>query len=325
MTTRTLDVVTCGEAMALFAALDVGELGEVERFVRVPAGAELNVAIGLSRLGLNVGYLSRLGRDHLGLWLQRLMKEEGLDLRHLAQDPVRPTGLMFKARRADGGDPTVEYRRAGSAASALSLADYDADYCTAARHLHLTGITPALSDATRELVFHLAAELRQAGRTVSFDPNLRPSLWPSRQAMVATLDALAGQADWVFPGIQEARLLTGLDEVEAIADYYLAKGCTLVVIKLGAAGAFYATPHERGHRPGCPVTTIVDTVGAGDGFAVGVISALLEGLPVAAAVDRGNLIGARVLGFAGDSDGLPTRTQLAEFASTLPASELAQE
>jgi len=302
--------------MGLFASEKNGALKDTDRFVRVPAGAELNVATGLSRLGLRVGFLTRLGNDSLGHWLRDVMAQEKLDHRFVIEDEQHPTGLMFKSRRSDGGDPDIEYHRAGSAASHLDIDDYPADYCRSARHLHITGISPALSPSVRALIFHMAKDMRAAGKTVSFDPNLRTRLWPSPTAMSSCLNQLAGHSDWVFPGLSEARLLTGLEAVDDIVDFYLAKGCSLVVIKLGAAGAYYGTSKERGLRAGYRVGEIVDTVGAGDGFAAGVISALLEDLPIAQAVDRGNLIGARVLGFPGDSDGLPTRQQLADFSMT---------
>ncbi|EPJ92950.1 sugar kinase [Pseudomonas psychrophila] len=312
--TETIDIVTCGEAMGLFSAQTDGSLREAEHYVRAAAGAELNVATGLARLGFRVGYISRLGDDTLGHWLREVMARDGIDHRHTAQDNEHATGLMFKSRRSDGGDPDIEYYRKGSAASHLNLSDYPAEYCRAAKHLHITGISPALSDSVCELIVHMARDMRAAGCSVSFDPNLRQRLWGSRDSMVACLNDLAGLADWVFPGLAEGRLLSGLEHPADIARYFLAKGCSLVVIKLGAEGAYYASANESGYSPGYPVSNVVDTVGAGDGFAVGVISALLEGSSVAQAVARGNLIGARVLGFPGDSDGLPTHAELARFA-----------
>ena len=311
-----LDVITAGEAMVLFAAQQPGPLEQVGAITRTTAGAELNVAIGLARLGFRVGYITRLGDDSFGRSLAAAMAHEGIDTRHATVDAQHPTGFMLKSRSVDGSDPQIEYFRRGSAASHLGAADVPREACTAARHLHLTGIFPAVSPTTREFVFALATAAREAGLTISFDPNLRPSLWPTRADMVDCLDRLAALADWVLPGLEEGRLLTGQASAEAVADHYLARGARGVVVKLGAEGAYFATPTERGVSPGVPVPQIVDTVGAGDGFAVGVISALLEGLPVERAAARGNRIGARVVQFPGDSDGLPTRAQLEENADT---------
>ena len=304
-------MVTVGEPMVLFTAQETGELAEVGTFARSTAGAELNVAIGLSRLGLKVGYVSRLGHDSFGRHLLAALDRERIDRRHVVVDEAHPTGFMLKSRSSDGSDPRIEYFRRGSAASHLSLADNPVAYCARSRHLHLTGISPAISMGARELVFQMAAEAREAGRTVSFDPNLRPGLWPSQQAMADCVNQLAAGSDWVMPGLAEGRLLTGLDTPDAIADFYLSHGAKRVIIKLGPQGAFFASATTRGTVAGIPVTSVVDTVGAGDGFAVGVISGLLEGLEFAQAVARGNAIGARVVQFPGDCDGLPTRAELA--------------
>jgi len=158
----------------------------------------------------------------------------------------------------------------------------------------------------------MAQSARHAGRSVSFDPNLRPRLWPSEAVMSNSLNALASHCDWVLPGLAEGRLLTGEATPEGIADFYLARGASTVVVKLGPAGAYYASTvtQERGTVPGAPVARVVDTVGAGDAFAVGVISGLLEGLTLVQATERGAWIGARVVQFPGDCDGLPSRAEL---------------
>ena len=306
------DVVTVGEAMALLMASQPGPLEQVSQFERTSAGAELNVAIGLRRLGHAVVYVSRLGDDSLGRHLRAVMAAEGIKLDHVRTDARHPTGFMLKSMVQDGSDPQVEYFRRGSAASHLSLEDLPDGSVLPARVLHLTGITPALSPACRELVTVMAQRNRAGGGLVTFDPNLRPRLWPSQDSMVSTVNAMAALADLVLPGLNEGRLLTGHTEPQQIADFYLARGARQVVVKLGADGAYFASADGRGVAPGVPVAKVVDTVGAGDGFAVGVISALLDGLPLAAAAARGNAIGARVVQYRGDCEGLPRRDQLNE-------------
>jgi 2-dehydro-3-deoxygluconokinase len=309
----TLDVLTVGEPMALFMADAPGELHTVRRFQRATAGAELNVATGLARLGLRTGYITRLGRDSFGRFITAELEREGIDCRYVTVDGSRPTGFMLKTRADDGSDPQIEYFRKGSAASHLGLGDAPPAPGFPARHLHLTGITPALSDSARELVFHLARHARAAGATVSFDPNLRPRLWSSPEAMKECINALAALADTVLPGLAEGTLLTGRETPQGIADFYLSRGAREVVVKLGPQGAFFARKDGvSGTAPGVRVDKVVDTVGAGDGFAVGVVSGLLEGLGLADACARGNAIGARVVQFPGDSDGLPTRGELLE-------------
>jgi len=241
-----LDVLTYGEAMAMFVANETGPLAGVDQFTKRIAGADLNVAIGLSRLGFKVGWMSRVGRDSFGQYVLDTLAKEGIDASHVTVDARYPTGFQLKSKHDDGSDPAVEYFRKGSAASHLSLDDYAADYALGARHLHLTGVAPAISASSCELAFHLAQEMRAAGKTISFDPNLRPTLWPSREAMVASLNALAALADWVLPGIGEGRTLTGFDKPEDIARFYLEAGARGVIVKLGAQGAYFRTGDHDG-------------------------------------------------------------------------------
>jgi sugar/nucleoside kinase (ribokinase family) len=306
----TLDVVTLGESMALFVADEPGALAGQVHFTKHLAGAETNVAIGLSRLGLRVRWISRLGADSFGEFVRGAVVQENVDCTCVTVDPQRPTGFMLKSRATDGRDPTVEYFRSGSAASALSLADFNAESFLDARHLHVSGITPALSASAAELVAHTMRFMRDAGRTVSFDPNLRPRLWAGRDTMIEHLNRIAAEANWVLPGLAEGRTLTGLDSPADIAAFYLARGAQAVVIKLGAEGAYYRTAQDEGTVPGVQVAEVVDTVGAGDGFAAGVISARLEGLDWPTALARGNWIGAQVVQMRGDIDGLPRRPVL---------------
>jgi 2-dehydro-3-deoxygluconokinase len=305
-----LDVVTLGEAMGLLVARESGPLDEATSFDKGSAGAETNVAVGLARLGLRVGWVSRLGDDSLGRWLLRSFQREGIDCTQVVIDATQRTGLMFKGRRDDGGDPPIEYHRQGSAASRLQPEDLDAAWLAGARHLHVTGIFPALAPCTLAATERAISLMRSSSRSVSFDPNLRPALWPSQSAMRDTVNRLAEGCDWVLPGLAEGRLLTGCDDAPAIAAFYRRRGARLVVVKLGAEGAWFDGEAGCGHVPAVPVAQVVDTVGAGDGFAVGLISALLEGLSVPAAVRRGAWIGARAVQVRGDTEGLPTRAAL---------------
>ena len=314
-TPTTFDVATFGEAMMLLVADRPGPLENAQSFHKRTAGAETNVAIGLARLGLKVGWASRLGADSMARYLLATMQGEGIDCSKVVCDPTQKTGFQFKGRVMDGSDPPVEYHRKGSAASHMGVADVDEDWLRSARHLHATGVFAAISDTSLEAARKSISVMRAAGRTVSFDPNLRPTLWSSTEHMRASINSLAAGADWVLPGLEEGRLLTGQQTPEAIAAFYRRQGASLVVIKLGAEGAYYDSSTEgSGYVAGFPVAEVIDTVGAGDGFAAGVISALLEGLSVPEAIRRGSWIGARAVQVLGDTEGLPTRAQLQEAA-----------
>ena len=314
------DVVTLGEAMVLLAAEETGPLAHVRRFSKHTAGAETNVAVGLARLGLRVGWVSRLGNDTMGQFLRDAFMKEGIDCSQVTLVSGARTGFMFKGRVDDGSDPPIEYHRQGSAASLMGPNDLPLAWLQTARHLHVTGVFAALTPATLAATQTAMATVRAQGGSISFDPNLRPALWASEAHMRSTINALAAQADWVLPGLDEGRLLTGCNTPEDIAQFYLDQMKASqhasprgqgVVVKLGADGAYFATAASaQGDVPAFPVKKVIDTVGAGDAFAVGIISALLEDLSVTQAVQRATWMGARAVQVRGDSDGLPTRAEL---------------
>ena len=309
------DVALFGEAMLLLVADKPGPIENATSFYKRTAGAETNVAIGLARLGLKVGWASRLGTDSMGRALLAAMQSECIDCSHVICDASQRTGFQFKGRVTDGSDPPVESHRNGSAASRMAVADVDENWLRSARHLHSTGVFAALSGSSLLAAHKTLDVMRAAGRTISFDTNLRPALWQSKEVMRREINALAAKADWVLPGIEEGLLLTGHDNPEAVARFYRDLGAKLVVVKLGAAGAYYDSEDAgTAYVEGFPVAEVIDTVGAGDGFAAGVVSALLEGQDVPTAVRRGAWIGARAVQVLGDTEGLPTRAQLQEAA-----------
>ena len=304
------DVVTLGEALVLWAAEQTGPLAEVQSFSQHTAGAETNVAVGLARLCLHVGWVSRLGDDANGVYLRQAFEREGIDCSHVATMPGGFTASMRKGRVDDGSDPPIAYQRANSAASQLGSEHLDLPWLASARHLHVTGIFPALSPSTMAATQAAMRHMRAHHKTISFDPNLRPALWPDRAVMRDSLNALAAQADWVLPGLDEGRQLTGCDTPQDIARFYREAGATQVVVKLGAQGAYVDGPAGCAFVPAFPVAQVVDTVGAGDAFAVGVISALLEDASLEKATRRGAWLGARAVQVRGDCEGLPTRPEL---------------
>ncbi|WP_223594078.1 sugar kinase [Neobacillus bataviensis] len=309
---QQLDVITFGEAMAMFMANQPGSLHQINQFTLELAGAETNVAIGLARLGLQAGWVSKVGNDAFGRFIIERLKNENVNIEQVLIDQQNPTGFQLKSKVLEG-DPEVQYFRKGSAASHLQITDFNEDYFQSAKHLHMTGIPLAISEQARAYAKHALSFMKNNGRTVSFDPNLRPSLWASKEEMVEQINAVAFRANYVLPGISEGEILTGYKNPRDIASFYLESGVEIVVIKLGDEGAFYKTAFDEGTVPGFKVKEVIDTVGAGDGFAVGVISGLLENLSIQDTVARGNAIGSLAVQSPGDNDGYPTPYQLQKY------------
>lgn len=308
-------VLLVGEAMTLFGAREEGDLAEVRDFIASTAGAELNVAVGLRRLGQQPMYMTRLGLDPFGERILGFMRNNDLDTSMVGRDEFRPTGIMFKSKVVHG-DPVTFYCRAGSAASALSPIDIQSIDWQVVSVLHMTGILPPLSDLTFQASYALVRTAHQHGIFVSFDPNLRPALWPDTDTMRATLRELASQADLVMPGLTEGHELFGADTPESVARAFLDNGAKTVVVKDGPRGALAANKKSSHYVPGFVVDHVVDTVGCGDGFAAGVLSALLEGQDLATATERGCALGAIQTQHESDNEALPTFNELEMFITS---------
>lgn len=301
-----------GEPMGLFIAQEEASLEDVAHYSAAVAGAEFNVAVGLSRLGHSVGYMTKLGNDPFGHRIVKTMKQNRIGTSLITYSDDRSTGFMLKGKTSHG-DPETFYFRKNSAVSTISVEDVEKVDLSEYGYLHMTGILPSLSKTTQEAAHHLMKRAKEAGLTIFFDPNLRPSLWPDTSTMVRELNRLAELADYVLPGCKEGKILCGTDDPKAITEFYLARGAKAVIVKTGPKGAYAATKEGGFQSPAYPAEKIVDTVGAGDGFAAGVISAVMENLPLEEAVRRGNAIGTIQVMSVGDNEGLPTREKLERF------------
>ena len=291
-------MVTLGETLGLVLSGDAGPL-RVGTPARLSfAGAESTVAIGLARLGHSCAWIGRVGDDDFGRMISMQLRAEGVDA-HVIIDGEAPTALMTRQQRT--ADRTaVQYWRAGSAGSRLSWADVPVDVPGGADVLHVTGITPALSPAAADTVARAVTVAREQGATVSFDVNYRSALWTQQEA-ASRLTPIAEQADVVFAGPAELELVGG----RAL----LAAGVSELVVKDGAAGARVVT--AEGERFGDALAvSVVDPVGAGDGFVAGYLSARLDRLSVDECLARAAVVGAFCVSTTGDWEGLPRRREL---------------
>ena len=299
------DVVTFGEAMGSIRSAGLLRHGGAMNMTL--AGAESNVAIGLARLGHRVRWAGRLGADEVGEFAQRVLRAEGVDVGAVAIDATRSTGLLLIEKRV-ADLSRVAYYRAGSAGSALDCDDLADSLDASTRVLHLTGITPALSDSAAAACFWAVHRARDLGVAVSFDVNYRGALW-GRPVASAVLTELAGLATVVFASEDELSLIaSGADEAESAA-MLLAGVAEEVVITRGAAGSsvYSATGHVAVPARRVPV---VDTIGAGDAFTAGYLSALLDGASIEERLERGAVLGAFAVSAPGDWEALPRRSEL---------------
>lgn len=306
-----MDVVTFGESMVLFGPDSSGPLRYVQNFNKSIAGAESNVAIALAKLGHNVGWFSKLGNDEFGRYIQATIRGEGVDVSRVLVEPLKNTGILFKERFMHS-NPNVYYYRKDSAASTLKPEELDESYIKSAKILHITGITPALSENCRKTVFK-AIEIAKANNVlVSFDPNIRLKLWTLEEAVPVLLE-IAKQSDIIFPGIDEGQMLLGLSKPEEIAERFMNMGCSIVAVKLGKEGCYVADKINKLYINSYQLENPQDTVGAGDGFAAGFLSGILNKLDFRECGEYANGVGAMAVLVKGDMEGYPNLEQLMAF------------
>jgi 2-dehydro-3-deoxygluconokinase len=270
------------------------------------AGAEANVAVGLAAAGVAAAWVGRLGADGLGAFLRAELERRGVDVAAVAIDPGRPTGCYAKVTEPDAdGEPRSRmlYRRAGSAASAMAPAFLDVPAVRArldaARVVHTSGITAALSDSCAALMQELVGRPRRA--VLSFDVNWREQMWPGGDTSMVV--ALADRADIVLVGGDEAQRVFATDD-PAVLRRLLPRPRWLVVkdgaYRARAIARDGAVIDERALQ-----VDVVEPIGAGDAFAAGLLTGVVRGEPIARCLRRGHLSAAAVLTVSGDSAPLP--------------------
>jgi 2-dehydro-3-deoxygluconokinase len=299
---EAFDLVALGETMVLFVTEPASPLRQAHTFVRSIAGAESNVAIGVARLGLKTAWCGRVGGDALGLAILDRLGAEGVDISRAVIDENGWTGVLVRDRHHEQRI-NVAYARRGSAASALSPGDVDADWIGSARVLHVTGITPALSETAAAAVERALELAAAAGVEVSFDVNLRRRLWADELAAPA-LQSLVPRVNVLFATEEELLVLSGTSEIQAGAEWALELGVRTVVIKRGVEGAIAFDRNETIEVEACRVSP-VDPVGAGDAFVAGYLAAGLAGQGLLARLEQGCRTGAAAVQVPGDIEGLP--------------------
>ncbi|WP_454812262.1 sugar kinase [Paenarthrobacter nitroguajacolicus] len=309
------DVFTMGETMALMKAETPGPLAHAGSLELGMGGAETNFAIALKRLGTSVTWLGRVGQDSLGDLVLREVAAEGVTTLGI-RDTEAPTGLMIKERRTPE-HLKVWYYRSASAGSHLAPEDVPVDNIRKAKLLHLTGITPALSESAFEAALYAVSVAREAGVTVSFDLNYRAALWTEDDAGTVFRKFIE-LADIVFAGDDEAGIAIGhgTDSLE-LAHKIAALGPRQVVIKNGPQGCV-AVIDGTEYRQAAVRINAVDTVGAGDAFVAGYISDLLAGASVEDRLHTAVRTGAFACLVPGDWEGMPRRNELGLLDASEP-------
>ena len=296
------DLFTFGESLSVFISSDTDSVMSAAKFERVTAGAEVNVAVALSRLGLKAQYFSRFGNDQLGSVMLADIEAEGVDV-SLAKRVDSFTGAMV---RNPGKSAPVEisYLRKGSAASTIEPSDILDSYISSTRWLHATGITCAISESGAKTVKHALEKAAQLKIKSSFDLNIRRKLW-SEDAARKVLEPLARDVELLIGGEDEYQVVFGQVEPKQILAEVNKRGCKIAVMTKGDQKMrFSIDGNYEEITP--PKVVAVDPVGSGDAFTGGVIAGLLSGMSTTQALEQGSICGALVASMFGDWTGIPS-------------------
>lgn len=317
------EVICLGELLIDFVSSKKGvALIDAPGFVKAPGGAPANVAAGVARLGREAGFIGKIGDDAFGHYLRRVLADSGVDVSGLALARDVRTTLAFVAVTAEGVPDFSFYRHPG-ADMMLGARDIKASYIRSAKIFHFGSIS-LIDEGPKAATLKALDLARRAGALVTYDPNLRPSLW--RSAAQARREIWNGfaYADVTKVSDEEWEFVTGIDSLEKGSKRILDRGVKLVIVSRGKEGAYWNNGRESGNLPGYKVK-VAETTGAGDAFVAQIIVSILREGEAGASleslgaeklneiIDRANASAAICCTKIGAIPGLPTSSQVARF------------
>ncbi|MBT1713300.1 aminoimidazole riboside kinase [Enterobacter dykesii] len=276
------------------------------RLLQCPGGAPANVAVGIARLGGQSAFIGRVGDDPFGRFMAKTLADEKVDVKSMRLDPAHRTSTVV-VDLDEHGERSFTFMVRPSADLFLESADLPT--FSAGEWLHVCSI--ALSaEPSRSATFEAMAAIREAGGYVSFDPNIRPDLWPDENELRRCLEQALQSADVVKLSVEELAFLTGNVEVNVGLDTLMARcPARLVLVTQGKEGVIAWHQGTVKHYPATPVEC-VDTTGAGDAFVAGLLYGLAAGQDLTSVIALAQRCGALATTAKGAMTALPWQHDL---------------
>lgn len=298
-----MDVITIGDAMIAMCPREKGPIIFSDTFKRKVGGAEINVAIGCARLGLKTGFISRFGNDDFGKYILKTIRGEGIDISEIKLVDEYQTSVYFREVLSDGSSRSFYYRE-NSPTSTMKCEELNEEYFRAAKILHITGVFPSINKNNKDIILEAIKLAKKNNLIISFDPNIRLKMWTKKEAKIY-IEKVLPYVDIILVGDEEIEILLGDTTIENAIKTFHGYGIRKVVIKKGSKGAVASDGNSIYELDAIKPKALVDTVGAGDGFAAGFLTALCENKTFEKCVEFGNAVGSLVVGVEGDNEGLP--------------------
>lgn len=298
-----MDVITIGDAMVAMCPKEKGPILFCNTFERKIGGAELNVAIGCARLGLKSGWISRLGQDDFGKHILKTVRGEGIDTSQIELVEGYQTSVYFREVMANGDSRSFYYREK-SPTSTMTAESLDENYFRNSKVLHITGVFPSINDNNKEILLKAVELAKKNNLLISFDPNIRLKMWTKSQAR-EFINKFLSEVDILLVGDEEISILIDEEDTNEAIKKFHDMGIDKVVVKRGEKGAIGSDGSNIYDVAAIKPKALIDTVGAGDGFAAGFLSAYLKGDSFEESIEFANAVGSLVVGIEGDNEGLP--------------------
>jgi len=267
-------MISIGEALIDFLSVQKGvSIEETRGFTIAPGGAPANVAGAVAKLGGSAGFVGKVGGDSFGKMIKNTFSEAGVNTDYLIIDRKVNTTLAFISVKENGEPDFVFYRNHCGADLALRQDEINEGYINECKILHFGSIS-FTGEPLKSTTLKAIRIAKGAGKLISFDPNLRPSLWESLRHAKAEIENGLACADIVKLTDEELQFVSGESNLTKGADVILKHGPRIVIVTRGARSCFYSDGIAAFEVPAYEVDA-VDTTGAGDAFIAGVLFQLI--------------------------------------------------
>lgn len=322
---KPVDFVAVGRLCIDLNANEINRpMEDTVTFTKYVGGSPANICIGMSRLGLETGFIGKVADDQMGRFIIRYLDNNGINTDNVITDKTGAvTGLAFTEIKSPTECSILMYRD-NVADLMLEAREVREDIVAAAKMLLISGTALAKSPS-REAVFQSLDYARRHGCVIAFDLDYRPYTWASAEETAVYYNLAAEKCDIIIGTREEFDMMeqfeSNLEHNDRItASKWFAYQAQIVIIKHGKEGSIAYAKDGSSHRAKSFKANVVKTFGAGDSYAAGFLYGLMQQWPIAKSMEYGSAAAAIVVSSHSCSDAMPTAEQVNRFIEESNAS-----